>query len=106
MESVLVGVIKRGEKSKVRRVGIFAAVKDQDEIVRIGWSLCKAKVGDKFNYQDGVTIALKRASKAQCINAMPLSLAKKLDRFIDRAKRYFKTDKIVVSSEVPKQLAQ
>ncbi len=76
-------IIKNG-----KRVGTLVAYKFNDEHFAIGYSLCNPS--DRFNKFLSLHIAFERALKDIPYN-FPCSIMKDVDKFIDRAERYYKT---------------
>ncbi len=71
--------------------GILVAVLCSDNVVRIGWSLCKLSAGDRFTDR-GIQIAEERALGHT--TALPHSITHQFGHFVARAKKYYK-DKVV-----------
>lgn len=113
-QKVLIEHIRRGGNKRYRTtatgkrfkgikggnpIGSMAAVFDETEKkVAVGWSLCHEldKCKDGFNASRAVDIALGRAVAERSKNPLPKSIAKKVKRFADRAKRYYKTENIII----------
>jgi hypothetical protein len=89
------GGIKRLNNQKRRTIhggikkGIFVAFKDNNGKVRIGWTLCNTKAGDKFDDHVANLMAIGRAY-VDDVPIFPPSMAKKATRFVERASKYFK----------------
>lgn len=83
------------------RIGVFLAVPCDDNVVRIGWS--KLNKPDHFNLSDAFYIANNR-----CINGfsdvIPFDMIDALDKFVARAKRYYKESYVQVPVVVSKEL--
>jgi hypothetical protein len=80
-------------------IGSMAAVFDETEKkVAVGWSLCNKldKCRDGINASRAVDIALGRALAERSATPVPKSIAKKVKQFAERAKRYYKTENIVI----------
>ena len=75
-----------------KRVGVIAAWKDGD-VIRVGFSKCNFKAGDRFFKAIGLGIAEDRAFKKKKSPALPLCMGSQMNRFYDRAIRYFKDAK-------------
>lgn len=92
---MLIEYVKNGRydanRKNRKKKGVIVAVVCEDGIVRIGWSLCKFSAGDKFT-KLGLNIAKNRAIKHTTI--APQSIIYQLEKFIGRAKKYYK-DKMV-----------
>ena len=58
--------------------------------VKIGWSRVSINRGDKFDKNKGLKLAKDR-SNAQSFITPPRSLSFKVNRFINRCERYYKT---------------
>ncbi len=74
-----------------KKKGVIVAVVCDDNVVRIGWSLCHRK--DEFTKR-GMEIAINRAKSCKSIKTFPLSIKTQLKSFIKRAEKYYK-DKII-----------
>lgn len=89
---------------KSKPVGVLAAYRGADGVVRIGWSLCRRT--EPFNPKVGLRYALERAVSEGVMvslgmsisqfrkgrfSRMPKSIEKEMKEFIERTKRYFKT---------------
>lgn len=89
------GGIKKLDSKKRRTLnggikqGLFVAFKDNDGKVRVGWTLCNKKAGDKFDEHIARLMAIGRAY-VEDAPAFPPSMTKKAERFIERASKYFK----------------
>lgn len=79
--------IKRRKNGKVIKVGIMLGIQAVDEI-RISFSKCNFKAGDKFDFAKGYELATRRAYGEE---AIPTSkgLRKQLRKFGSRCVRYF-----------------
>lgn len=79
---------------KGQPIGVVVAT----DSAQVGWSLCKTKVGDVFNKQMGLQIAVGRAKtnpikSQQDLSKVPATLRKTAYNFLtDRSVRYFKQD--------------
>jgi hypothetical protein len=80
--------------SKTKK-GIMLAVPIDDNTVRIGWSLCNFKMGDKFS-DLGEKIAIERAQTASEV-APAHSMVEELIKFIERARAYYKDKEVEVT---------
>jgi len=77
------------------RKGFMIAVPIDDDKVRIGWSLCNFSMGDEFG-DLGISIAVDRAVNGS--KRVPAaSMIKPLEKFISRAKRYYKDREVQVT---------
>ena len=81
-----------------RKKGVLIAMLCVDDVVRIGWSLCKFSAGDKFTRR-GMKIAIDRARR--CTTYAPYSIKSQLNDFIDRTKKYYKDKEIVTNILMP-----
>ena len=95
------------DKNRNRR-GVLVAEKIDDSII-IGWSMCKTKVEtfdfetntmcktavDTFDKDKGIAIAQGRIQKRHS-DPLPHSMTSITKEFVNRAKRYFKTDEVTV----------
>lgn len=75
--------------------GMMIAMPIDDDKVRIGWSLCNFAMGDKFG-DLGVSIAIDRAANGSRL-VPAASMIKPLEKFIDRARRYYKDRKVHIT---------
>lgn len=71
--------------------GLFVAF-TEDGVLKFGWSLCHTKAGDIFDEERAMSIAKGRAKKylAEDIGKCPASMRDKSEKFIARAKKYYK----------------
>jgi hypothetical protein len=75
-----------------QKVGVVAAVKRDDGLVGLGYSLCAVNKGDTFNAVRALEIAIGRAEAFphfEC-ESIPQSVEKDWSEIYDRATRYFK----------------
>jgi hypothetical protein len=77
------------------RKGVMVALPVDDERIRIGWSLCNFSMGDTFG-DLGPNIAIERAETGSTVVPAD-SMIKPLEKFIERAKRYYKDRKVEVT---------
>lgn len=92
MKTEIYEYVKEKRKGRKQKVGIFVGKKIGDEVL-VGWSRVNTKEGDTFNFESAVKIAKDRLG----INyEAPQSLKKKMGRFSERCKRYFKEAKVVI----------
>lgn len=72
--------------------GVLVAVRKQNGDVSVDFSLCNIKK-DKFNKSMALEIAVGRAlsDKVPVDRKLPPSILKEIDKFNDRASRYYKT---------------
>lgn len=79
-----------------RKVG---ETKKKENKVLVGWSKCNLRM-DKFDNERGIKIARNRIeirlSEKRKKTKVPHSLQDKVDHFVERVKRYYKTKKVVV----------
>lgn len=91
-------LIQRVRNKKNVPVGVLVAGSSSvdNRFVTIGWSLCNRK--DAFDFETGKLIAFGRASYL-CgdVQNIPHTLMPKYTEFVDRCKRYFKGQTIVLS---------
>jgi hypothetical protein len=80
--------IRRRKGGKTHKVGVVFAVKVEDA-VKIGWSKCNERAGDKFDGLLGLQYAMNRAMKPDN-TPTPNCIRKQLRCFGARAVRYFK----------------
>jgi hypothetical protein len=74
--------------------GMMVALPMGDK-VRIGWSLCNFAMGDEFS-ERGESIAIERAETGSKVPPAA-SMVKPLEKFIERAKRYYKDKEVEVT---------
>lgn len=98
--TTLVQHIKKGRKNP-RNIGTMVAKKIGDKIF-VGFSLCRLHM-DKFDKHRGKDIAEGRIDKAannidyNTNRDIPkVSSTKQVSRFIEKAKKYFRTDNIIL----------
>lgn len=65
--------IRRRHHGKTHKVGVILGIFD-GKAVKIGWSKCNVRIGDKFDKQVGLKLALNRALN----RALPSPLPKKI----------------------------
>jgi hypothetical protein len=93
MSKEIFQVIKERRNGRNRKAGVMVAV-EENGVVHIGWSRVNSR-HDSFDMDKGLEIARGRA-KAKTPVVYPLgSSHKPLNRFEDRAKRYFKNSNVV-----------
>jgi len=78
-----------------KKKGIIVAIVCDDNVVRIGWSLCHRK--DEFTKR-GMEIAINRAKNCKSIKTFPLSIKTQLKSFIKRVEKYYKDKNIEIST--------
>jgi hypothetical protein len=79
-----------------QRIGVLAASGHPlVNRVHIGWSLCAANKGDKFDKERGLQIAIARSERASTVE-IPQSIQASFTHFAKRARKYFK-DKTIVN---------
>jgi len=71
--------------------GVLIAKVCEEDTVRIGWSLCNIRAGDRFN-KVGLDIAINRATARP--TEIPQSIRTQYKKFVERAEKYYK-DKIL-----------
>lgn len=81
--------LRRHKGGQVRKVGILVGRKNANHEIRIGWSKCNFKMGDKFDFARGWMIATDRMT-GKVAPSVPLCLNRHLRRFAGRCIRYFK----------------
>ena len=84
-------------KNESEMRGCLAASKVDGE-VRVGFSFCRksAELSDSFDRDRARSIAYGRILANRCGSTIPRSFEPNVDAFIDRCKRYYKTDAINV----------
>jgi hypothetical protein len=90
-----------------QKVGVITGFKSVDGDVKIGWSKCNFSEGDKFNLDAGLILAETRACQLVVSPPLPLSMTRKMKKFEERCRRYFKDVKsfgtVKYSTPVPKK---
>lgn len=77
-------------------VGVLVAVSDDSmNVVTFGWSLCHKS--DQFSKEKGTMIALNRANCDKSLG-VPETLEKPLEKFMERAGRYFFDSDLYIES--------
>lgn len=94
MRDMIFEYVRRNISKRNMKVGILVAQKFEDGQVAISWSKCHTGK-DQFDNLIAMSIAEYRFNHG-CTAVVPRSMEKDIERFIDRSKRYFKTDNIVV----------
>lgn len=99
----LVQYLRKRRGGKRLRAGVMLArkVKDNKKAkVLVGWSKCKLAV-DKFDADRGKEIAEGRITQRllgkENKSKVPHSIKESVKEFVERAKRYFKTEKVKVA---------
>lgn len=85
--------IRRRKGNKTMKVGVILGVRIKDD-VKIGWSKCNMKAGDKFNATVGLQMAMNRAmrkaDKPYTVTFTPDCIKKQIRNFAARCARYYK----------------
>jgi len=81
--------IRRRKGGKVFKVGAIAGTRIGDTI-KIGWSKCNLKCGDKFDAEKGIDMAFNRAEGRTTMTPAPLCVQSQVRQFGARCVRYFK----------------
>ncbi len=84
-------LLKYGKDGKLKQHGYFYAIKHNDGIVKVGFSLCCKN--DKFDKIVAIDLAMSRALSPISYE-VPSSIELDVDKFISRCQRYFKTNDI------------
>jgi hypothetical protein len=86
-------VIKYLRDNKGYPRGVIVAVRRPDGEVSIDYSLCKK--GDRFTKAMALEIAIGRAMKGKedLSRTLPHSLVKEMNRFNERAEKYYRTNR-------------
>lgn len=104
--------LRRRRGGKNMRAGVLLARKISGKKVVVGWSKCKLTSRgdtppDTFDPQLGLKIAEGRiaafVSDGQA-HTLPPSMKDKVDEFVKRCQRYFKTDNVKVAAAKPKKV--
>jgi hypothetical protein len=81
--------IRRRYKGKFQKIGVIYG-NVHDGVIKVGWSKCNLKSGDKFNPQIGLEIAEKRTIQTDSYRTNPPPcIRRQLRRFGSRCIRYF-----------------
>ena len=79
-----------------QKVGVVVAVKRHDNTIGFGYSLCAVNLGDKFNPELALNIALGRAEAfPHFADEIPSSVENDWSQILHRSERYFKDVEIV-----------
>lgn len=89
-------IVQHVRNQSRQKVGTFIAVLAAGKIV-IGWSKCNRK--DRFDPVTGKKLAMLRIWKGRTSAKIPNGVREHIERFVQRAKRYFKTNDIVVTGQ-------
>jgi hypothetical protein len=81
-------IIQYVRNKKGQRIGAIVATKSESGF-NVGYSLCNKK--DRFNKEMGLRIAFGRAEFEQISPEIPREIAKMLPEFIERCKKYYRT---------------
>lgn len=84
------------------RIGVMVAVVGADGDVHVGWSRCNKM--DTFKQDRGLNIAIARA-KAGVIRPIASSMARKMQKFVERVRRCYKDKNIHLSFSYPEKEA-
>jgi len=72
-----------------KRVGIILGL-IQDKTIKIGWAKTNLKAGDRFDKDEGLSLAEARAIKMSASPALPPCMKRQMVDFTARCYRYFK----------------
>jgi len=88
----------KGRNACKGNVGVLLGVRYNDGIVVITGSKANFSHGDRFNKEEGLAMAEDRqiAVRHGRCNLIAMSMKDDLEIFVDRCKRYFRTDLIVI----------
>ena len=81
-------LVKRVQGRK-QKVAVIVGTKDNEGIIRIGWSRANINAGDRFNKERALDIALDRMKATEMV-PVPPSIVDDVISFQDRCQRYFK----------------
>ena len=84
--AVLVRGTEQIQIPQLRKVGVIVARNDNG-LIRIGWSQCNEKSGDKFDMETALNLARARMIAP---TKTPIHLKSQLEAMKNRAKKYFK----------------
>jgi hypothetical protein len=87
VEKPIYEYIRRRYKGKFQKIGVIYG-NVHAGVIRVGWSKCNLKSGDKFNPHTGLEMAEKRTIQPDRTNP-PLCIRRQLRRFGARCIRYF-----------------
>ena len=76
-------------KGQRQKVGVMVGRKDENGVVRIGWSRANVSKGDQFDRDQGIQIAEDRTYAEDFVPA-PHSIGGALYNFSGRCQQYFK----------------
>ena len=88
--------IRRRKSGKVIKVGVIlgTVISPNSYTIRIGWSKCNFKAGDKFSIEEGIKLAKKRAYNEADFESttthVPNCIRRQIRQFGSRCIRYFK----------------
>jgi hypothetical protein len=93
--------LRRRKGGKVEKNGVMLAQKVKGKGVLVAWSKCKVTgpFADKFDVTRGVDIAKGRIQAyvdEKRNSDVPPSIKERVQEFVTRAKKYFKTKKVKV----------
>lgn len=91
-------------KAKGSPKGTLVGFKTEDGNVRIGWSMYNSEEEIPFSKKIGKELAIEKSKEniffyknhyhTKCSKTIPYFISKEIPSFIDRCKRFFKTDVI------------
>lgn len=76
-------------------IGVVVAALAPNGEVRLGWSLCRVKAGDRFDRSKGIFIATSRAVNYS-ESEIPRTVKSAISILAGRAKKYFKDRSVAV----------
>ena len=88
--------VRKSSKDRTK-VGALAAYKTPDGQISIGFSRWNERLDD-YDPKLGMKVAKDRAQKDRACSDIPRSLKKHIKPFVNRAKRYFKTENLTERS--------
>lgn len=86
MQNEIYQYVMRRRGRTTKRIGVIAARNDNG-IIRIGWSQCNEDAGDVFDAENGLAWA---RSRMICPETIPPHMAREVEAMKERAVRYFK----------------
>jgi hypothetical protein len=86
-------LLKYKRDSKGNRTGVIISFRDNDGVVKVGWSKCNTKL-ESFDKHIGIHKAIECARMTNPHN-IPHSIKRDLVEMQERALRYFRTNVVV-----------
>ena len=93
--------ITKGTGSRKRKVGVLVG-EMRNQTVFIGWSRANENMGDKFDKDYGMKLAIERLKAKQMV-PIPRSIFVNVLNFSNRCRRYFKDSEVTCTVPVQPQ---